>query len=88
MSEESASIVPAQTPQTPTGRSPTEPARVEPAGYTSTLKYRIGIWLFVLAVIGGLYVWRTSTRRVPTLLVTHDEADVPPRAQVIRLTDA
>jgi len=29
-----------------------------------------------------------ATRRVPTLLVTHDEADVPPRAQVIRLTDA
>ena len=29
-----------------------------------------------------------AARRVPTLLVTHDEADVPPGAQVIRLADA
>jgi putative thiamine transport system ATP-binding protein len=29
-----------------------------------------------------------AARRVPTLLVTHDEADVPPGAQVIRLTNA
>jgi putative thiamine transport system ATP-binding protein len=27
-------------------------------------------------------------RRVPALLVTHDEADVPAGAQVIRLADA
>jgi protein SCO1/2 len=31
--------------------------------YSSTLKYRLGIWFFVMAVIAGVYVWKTSTRR-------------------------
>lgn len=31
--------------------------------YTSTLKYRVGIWFVVLAIIAGVYVWKTSTRR-------------------------
>jgi protein SCO1/2 len=30
---------------------------------SGTLKYRIGIWLFVLVVIAGLYVWRKGLGR-------------------------
>lgn len=34
----------------------------------STLKYRLGIWFFVMAVIAGMYVWKTSGRRQATVV--------------------